>query len=181
MAPVASATTDGTIQGAGDLVFGVEPQGEFVGERASQAADLEVRTHPGQDLGFGEGFGDVIDRALGKAAYLVVGRLQRSHEDDGYFRPSGIGLEAGEHLEAVQPGHHDIQQDEVGEGVFELTQGARAVLGHEQSVALRAEGLEQEPQVGRGVVHDEYRIGRGAHGLAGLPESWVRRWRMRSI
>jgi hypothetical protein len=60
-----------------------------------------------------EGLDDVIpDAELGNAHHILAAGLGREH-DDGDGAEFGIGLEAGEHLDAVHDRHGEIEQDEV--------------------------------------------------------------------
>jgi hypothetical protein len=81
------------------------------------ARGLHVRGHACQHLGRAYGLGDVVHAAGVKRRQHVFGVGQAGHEDDGDVRRLGPGLQPARHLEAVDAGHHGVQQHDVGVGL----------------------------------------------------------------
>ncbi len=82
-----------------------------------------------------EGLGEIGAHA-GRPPTEDIGVLGLGGEhDDGDLPGLGIGLEALEDLEAVHPGHHDVEDDQVGLVGFDFLEGFGAVEGGRHLVA----------------------------------------------
>ena len=101
--------------------------------------------------------GDVVHRAELQPGHLVGDVAERREEDhDGLLR-LGVGLERAAHFEAVDVGHHDVEQHQVGLRAADDLQRRAAVARGEDAVAGAVERPDQHLQVHRAVVHDEDR------------------------
>ena len=76
---------------------------------------------PGDQLGQGEGLGDVVVPADGQARQLVLQGVAGGQEEDG--DPHPVGAQAPGDLEAVEVGQHHIEDDQVRRIVLGLGQG----------------------------------------------------------
>ena len=81
---------------------------------------------PGDDLGQREGLGDVVVAPDGEARQLVLQRVAGGQEE--HRHPQPVGAEAPRHLEPVEVGQHDVEDDEVGRVVLGLGQRPRPVV-----------------------------------------------------
>ena len=91
---------------------------------APQAGHLDVRLDPGDQFARAERLDEVVIRAglhVLDARFLAgAGREQ----DDRHFAQPRIGTQRAQQAEAIQPGHHDIAEHEVGRvGVRRLQGG----------------------------------------------------------
>jgi hypothetical protein len=68
--------------------------------------------HAGHQLFDAERLGDVVVTADGQAVHLVFGGVLRGEEDDRHFMAAGI--QAFEHLHAVDVGEHDVEDHKRG-------------------------------------------------------------------
>ena len=57
-----------------------------------------------------EGLGQIVFRAHLDAAHRVVDLVDRGNHDDRDIAQVGVALDSLQHLEAVQPGHDDVEQ-----------------------------------------------------------------------
>ena len=67
---------------------------------------------PGDDLGQGERLGHVVVAADGQAGHLVLDGVAGGEEEDGH--PDPVGPQPPGHLEPVEVGQHDVEDDQVG-------------------------------------------------------------------
>ena len=87
------------------------------------------------DLGQGERLGDVVVAPDGQTGQLVLQRVASGEEEDGDAKP--VGTQAPGHLETIQVGQHDVEDQEVG----------RVFLGLRQGLAPRRRLVDGEPLV----------------------------------
>ena len=105
------------LAGLPDLV-GVVVEGEVgEGQPAVGGVDLgpgpaQHGSDPGDDLAQAEGLGDVVVCAGREAAHLVLGRVAGRQEQDGYA--VALTSQPGQHREPVEPGHHHVEDHQVG-------------------------------------------------------------------
>jgi hypothetical protein len=79
------------------------------GEARQQALD------PGEQLGWMEGFDEVVVRAGSQSADLLLHLSLGGEHDDRDMRGAAFFTpDLGRHLVAVQLGQHDIEQDQIG-------------------------------------------------------------------
>ncbi len=143
--------------------------GALVAQEIRRGLQREVGVHPRQQDGRTDRLGDVVHRAHRQAAPLVLRRAARGQEDDGNVARGGMRLELPADLVAVQAGHHDVKQDQVGRRVgLGDAQRLLAVVGHLDEVMV-AQQRGHEREVVGGVVHHQHR-GDGPvleHGVIG--------------
>ena len=115
-----------------------------------------------------EGLGDVVIGAEIEALGLVGGRAlggQQDHRDGAAF------AQLAHDLDAVEVGHHDVEQDDVRADLFCLGQGLLTATGGDDPETLFAEGDGYELGDPRFVVCDEdERL--GAHGRLRYEMTW---------
>jgi hypothetical protein len=148
----------GPIDGNDGVHGGLEDAGEPVLallELHPQLLDGEVRPYPGQELVELEGLGHVVDGAGFESPDLVDRVRQGCHEDDRDVAGRRVLLEPLARREAVEVGHEDVEQDQVGTGMRGALDSTLAILGDQDLEAGLAEEIEENPEVGGGVVHDE--------------------------
>ena len=149
-------------------------KGQLAGALEHQAVQLiavffefELVAHPGFDQGGLEGLDDVVHGAQVQAVGLVARVVLRSDEQNGDAGCGRIFLKATAHLVTVHAGHDHVQQNDIGRvGAVSQTQAGKPVLGHYQGKFV-LEGFNQNPDVFRGVVHDEHPVvGVGFHAVS---------------
>ena len=97
-----------------------------------QAAVLQCADHDIQQLGAIEGLEQVVDGAAAEGVGGDVDVVQRGQHDDGHA--GVVAADDIEQGEAVDPGHHDVGEDEVAAGVvLQMEQGLFGV-GHRGDV-----------------------------------------------
>ncbi len=112
----------------------------------------EMRPHPREHLLVLEGFGDVIDGAELEAPELIHRVGERGHEDDRDVPGVGTLLEPAAGLEAIDPRHEHIEQDQIRARVIHLLEGAGTILGDPKLETRLGKDLAQYRQVGRGII-----------------------------
>ena len=116
-----------------------------------------------EQLGVGEGLGQVIVAAGGEAEREVGVHAPGGEEEDGHvggFADAGAGLVAG------KAGHHHVEDDEIdARALSEQFKGGFAAAGLQDGVALAGEQKFQQFADLRVVVHKE---DGGAHGASFL-------------
>jgi CheY-like chemotaxis protein len=127
--------------------------------------DLERRmvTRNGELVGV-ERLGDVVVGAEVEALGLVGGRAL-GREQDHRHRPALTQL--AHDLDAVEVGHHDVQQDDVRPDLLRLLEGLLATVGGDDAEALLRQRDGHELGDSRLVVRDEHERLSGHWSLPG--------------
>ncbi len=103
----------------------------------------------------GEGLGEVVvgpgGQALVAVAFLGLGGEHDDHDVAGV----GVGLELAADLEAVQPGHHDVEQDQPGALAPGHLEGLDPVGRLQDLVLVALQGDVHQGPHGRFVVGDQ--------------------------
>ena len=108
----------------------------------------------GKQLAHGEGLGEVVVR-LGVQRTDLVGVLRTgAHHDDGRLRPTP---DVAHHLNAVDVGQPQVEQDHVGRVGGGAYDGSPARGGHDVPVAMRLERRNDEVADGGIVLHHKNR------------------------
>ena len=116
-------------------------------------AAAQHRLDAGHDLFGVEGLDHVVVCAQLEAQHLIEGlALGRQHHDRGVAQLA----DAAADLEAVHPGHHDVQQHHVGLELVELFKALFAVVGRRDLIALLGQVEPQQLADVGIVVHNEY-------------------------
>jgi len=95
----------------------------LVDRRGGRLGATENGLYAADHLPWAEGLGDVVVGAELKAPNTVILLALGGEHDDGHTRDLA---DKTQRVEPVQIGHHDIQENQVGQVVLELLQGARA-------------------------------------------------------
>src|SRR5690606_27742550 len=120
-----------------------------------EALDAEHRADAGLELGEVDRLGEVVVRPGIEAGDLVACRVPDGHEDDRDERERIVALDAARDLVAVDPGEHDVEQDQVGWPLVHAFQGFFAARSRLDLVAAEAEAGREHLEVVRTVIHDE--------------------------
>ncbi len=115
----------------------------------------EARAHAGAELWAREGLGQIVGRAgvEARARAALVG-LRREHEDREGDRRR-IGAEGSQHVQAVELGHDEIEDHEVGRLPAHHLEGLASVRGFGEDVAVVLKRPRREAAHDRVVVHDQ--------------------------
>jgi len=100
--------------------------------------------------------GHVIDGPRRKGRNLLLGFLDRSHEDHRDGRPLRVRLDALAGFKAGEPRHHRIHQDRIGGDDTQTRQGLLTVAGDQDGIALIGKSVAQHAQGIGGVVHHQH-------------------------
>ena len=84
-------------------------------------------------------------------------RLERRHDDDGHVRPGGILADAAAHIEAVEPGHDDVEQHEI-DAELKLGEPFDAVMRRFDFVPKPFDEHLRDSANARVVVDDEHAL-----------------------
>ena len=126
------------------------------------------------EVGRGDGFGEVVVHAGVEAAFAVAVHGVGGHGDDGELFPAVVGADGAGGFDTVEFGHLDVHEDEVVVAGGEGFEGLFAVGGDVDDVAAFAEDGgddllvdevvfgEEDAEAGEGV--GEVGVGIGAHG-----------------
>ena len=124
-------------------------------------AQLEVGIDPRHDFVDLQGFGDVVHPPGLETRDLAADIGQRRHEDHRDVAGTCLRLQAAADFEAVDPRHHNVEQDEFGQHIGDALQRLFAVLRDHHATTGAFQAFDDHPHVGGVVVHDQDR-GSGA-------------------
>jgi hypothetical protein len=132
--------TAGTCDALGEAVdFEVgeaEDVGAFGGRAAQESFDAD------EELGEGEGLGEVIIGAFFKEFDFIGGGIASREDEDGGVL--SVGAEAAEEVEAADAREHEVEDDEVVTGGGSELPGAEAIVDDVEGVAFGAEAASYE-------------------------------------
>ena len=121
-----------------------------------EKSHLDQIAHAQEQLDLLEGLGDEIARAGLERRSLALARHVGGQHEHGQIRLGPPRLEASQHLDAVEVGHAEIQQDQIGlELGAEPEHLARVARAPELPIAGVAEQLLQETHHRPLVVDDQ--------------------------
>ena len=90
---------------------------------------------------------------------LAAARVLRRQEHHRDRRESGVGLERGERLVAVHPGHHHVEQDRVGPFPARRVDAGRAAVGGDDRHPRRAQAdLRHQADILLVVYHQYFHV-----------------------
>jgi hypothetical protein len=102
----------------------------------TRAGPAQQRAHPGHQLAGAVGLGEVVVGAEVEAEQqIVLGRAGGQHDD----RDRRVDPQHPAHVEPVDLGQHEVEDDQVGDLAAGVLQGAAAVVDHRHGVALALE------------------------------------------
>ena len=123
------------------------------GERVVTAGAPQQRAQPREELLERERLDEVVVGARVETGDPVAhGAARREHQDRHRV---AVGADTACDLEPVDHGQHHVEHDGIGGGVHESGQPLRAVLCHDQLVALALEGPHQRVAHGGLVLDDQ--------------------------
>src|SRR6185312_9631351 len=102
-----------------------------------------------------EGLGDIVDATGAERLDLAVDVGQGRHEDHRYVAARVQGLHAAAGFEAVEVGHHDVEQDEIRLGEAGAVERFVAAERDEHVVAVDFEIVDEDAEIDGIVVDDE--------------------------
>ena len=160
----------GAAKPADDLLAGRHQLAGALADHAFEFARLvvegEMGTHPRLDDGRTDRLGDVVDRAEGEAAFLVLDAAHGGDEDHRNAPAVRVGLEPAADFQAGQAGHHDVEQDQVGRfiGIDDLQR--LLARGGDPDAIVVAQHFTEDGDVFRGVIDDQDALlgEQGTHG-----------------
>ena len=109
----------------------------------------------------------------------MFGFGQAGHEDDRDVRGLLVGLQPARDLEAVDAGHHRVEQDDVGHRLGGALQRALAVGCDQHRIARLVERIVQHREVVGHVVDDQHHVGVAVGRFRRRPPSIVGQWQQR--
>src|SRR6266511_725559 len=115
---------------------------------------LEQGAHAGFDFEDLEWFDEVIVAADFEALSFVLHLFERAQEHDRNFPRGGRGAQSATDFVPIQARHHDIEQNQVGRGLFDAAEGALAIQRDAQLIIV-AQSLNQHIHIGAHVIHDQ--------------------------
>ena len=128
--------------------------GDDVGRLAAGAfGAAQDGFHPGDDLARRERLGDVVVGAQLEAEHAVDLGAARGEHDHGHVDAAAAELPAD--VPAAHPGHHDVEQHEVGCVAQGEREGVLAVRGRDGLIALEAQIVLEAAYDLRLVVRDQ--------------------------
>jgi hypothetical protein len=140
---------------AGALLDRLFEVGVELGQVAGEAVPFEMSSNTGKDLPFLEGLDDVVHasriESLNHTPDIVAGG-----EKDNRDSPRGrVGLKAPAGLEAVDAGHHDVEEDKIGLGAGGDLQSTLPVIGYQDLVTGVFKRVEEDIQIGGDIIYGE--------------------------
>ena len=113
--------------------------------------------YPSDHLKGLKGLGNVVGTTQRETLHLGLQVIQRRQKYNRTVSGRLVGLEALTHLIAVHVGHHDIQQDHFGLMPVGEVQCFLALVGDQQAIAFILQGLIEDFEVLRIVIHKQNR------------------------
>ena len=125
--------------------------------------DSDQRTYSREQLSLVERLQhEVVGPSL-ERFHLLLAAARRDHHD-GKERRRRCGANTSTHLIPVESGHHDVEQHQIGQGLFsQLLDGLLSRTDRVDRVSARAQHGVQQADVLRRVVHDQYAWRRIGH------------------
>jgi hypothetical protein len=123
----------------------------------------EVGVDPREHLLRLEGLRHEVHGPRLEPAHLLPRLRERGEEDHGGALRLRVRLQPAARLVAIDARHHHVEQDEGRAGPVRDLERVLAARGDQQAVAAAVEGLPQEVEVRRLVVHEQDAPGRGRH------------------
>ena len=109
------------------------------------------------------GFGDVVVGPQTQRRDNVLALILGTHHDDGELC-RGVGLaDHFEHCDAIEYGHHDVEQDKIKPVLPKQSQGLVATRRRGGRIAMTFEAAAQQIAVIFVVIHDQERTKRRDH------------------
>ena len=127
-----------------------------------QRLDAQHGAHAGDQGAVVDRLGEVVVAAGIETGHDVLGRCLGCHQDYRDEGQAGIGFQPPHHLQPVDLGHHDVEQDQVGQRLAHPGEGLLAVLSHHHLVAQAGEAHAQDLDIVGNVIDDQD-AGRVAH------------------
>jgi hypothetical protein len=125
-----------------------------------RVAEVERAPHPQVELVEADGLFEIVAGAATEGEDCGLKGGERGHQDD--HGPRVQQLRLFQHVEAAQPRHHDVGEDEVEVLLFDARQGLLAAPGRGHAVSLGRERAVQHPLHPKHVVHYENRCAHNA-------------------
>ena len=122
---------------------------------------IHERLRPQQVAGAGDellgvdGLGEEVVATGGDPLDAVLARHQPGDEHDRDQMRALVGLQAAAGLEAGEPRHRDVHEDQVGRGGQRLLDRFGAILGGVEDVAFRTEQVDEDLPVLGQIVDDQ--------------------------
>ena len=123
------------------------------------ACALQMHVHARQHFLRLDRLGDVVDAACLQRGNKVLGLGEAGHEDDRDVRSGWVGLKPARDLEAVDAGHHGVEQHDVGARLCGALQRGFSVGRDQHGVAGFVERVVQHCEVVGHVVDDQHQVG----------------------
>lgn len=140
-------------------------------ERLLEVAQLEEVLDAGQQLDLIDGLGEEVVAAAFAGALHVAELVQGGDHDDGDVAITRIVLEEAADLKAAAFGHHDVEQDEVGDLTLDCEERGFAIARQPNLYSQRFKvGLEQFEDLG--VIVDDQDLGWGVAAWIAAHSSW---------
>jgi len=132
----------------------------LVAEFGGEPAEAEMGFGAAADLFDLEGFDDVIDTPGLESGDDAGGIAAGGEEENRSFAAIGELVESATGFEAVEVGHEQIEEDQVGMGAGGDIESGESAAGDEDFVAFRFKGGSQDGEIGGDVIDQEEARGR---------------------
>src|SRR5256885_1887505 len=146
------------LEGVGDLVQDVDDRGtalRFVAGARQLLRRADVRLHARQQLAHPEWLGDEISGPEAERLdRRLLGRHRREHQHRDVAEPV-VCLHFRQQLQAVDLRHHDVEQQEVGALLFQLTDQPLTARRRDDVVTVLLQDPRERADQGLVVVRDE--------------------------
>ena len=151
---------------AGDAQFA----GDLFLHRVAVSLGLEQRPHARLHLQHLERLGEIIIRARLEAARLVLHFFERGKKHDRHLGGLRHLAQAAADFVAVQARHHDVEQHQIRRRARGDLQRHLAVE-REAELVVRLQALDEDVEVGLGVVHESARGSRKVFHCEGCDQA----------
>jgi hypothetical protein len=109
-----------------------------------------------------ERFGDIIIPARIQTGYDIIGLAARGQEQNGHIVITRVGADFAAHTQAIEAGHHDVQNNQVGLPLVERPYGfgPRCSAAYIEPFALQGTGQRAQHL---GIIVNGQNVGSDAH------------------
>ncbi len=112
-------------------------------------------SNAGQNPNHLDWFGDVINRAQFKAFHFIGGAVKGGHKNNGDVLGERVGFKLAAGFKPVNARHHYIQQNNIGQAIFDAGDSRFAAGSHQNLVPGLLQIFKKHTQISRNIIYQQ--------------------------